>query len=237
VAAQRDGRDDRIEFARTHLATIEGRLAKLTVDVPARARAPGLAVTVDGATLGEPAWGLAMPIDPGRHLVAAEAPGKRPFSTAIDVSTSPGVSVSVDIPALADGPPEARGADATASGGGGSSARGTIGWVVGGLGVASLGVASYFGLHAFSRWADRNAGCTRGCTDAARSAGDDASAAATISTFGFGVGVVALGVGAYLVLSASRERAATHASLGGAPAALGLVSCADGAGLCVRGAW
>src|SRR5215471_3170993 len=85
VIAQRDRRDDRVEFANQHVAALEKRLAHITVVVTENGRVPGLAVTVDGSLLGEAAWGVAMPVDPGKHEVRAEAPGRRPFVTTVDV--------------------------------------------------------------------------------------------------------------------------------------------------------
>src|SRR5580692_2106954 len=59
VAAQRDGRSDRVEYANQHIAALEHRLTRLTVNVSATAHAPGLVVTVDGTPLGDAAWGVA----------------------------------------------------------------------------------------------------------------------------------------------------------------------------------
>jgi hypothetical protein len=54
-----------------------------------------------------------------------------------------------------------------------------------------------------------------GCTQAAKSAGDDAKSAALISDIGFGVGIIAASVGTYLVLSAkpTTETTSAHARL------------------------
>jgi hypothetical protein len=209
VIAQRDRRGDRVQFARRHIVDLESRLARLTVIVSPEAQAPGLSVSVDETPLGEAAWGVAMPINPGRHLVRAEAPGKRPFVAIIDVAPA-----SVDqkslIPALVDVEQED---EPVAEGAQGSlerqaSVRRTLGFGVLGLGVASLGIASYFGLRARSRWSDRDDGCAPvGCTDAARRAGEDARRAATISTVGFAAGVLLAGAGVYLVLAAPKNAA------------------------------
>jgi hypothetical protein len=85
------------------------------------------------------------------------------------------------------------------SGGGG---RRTAGFVIGGVGVVALGVGGFFGLRAFSKWGDRNDHCVGGCDSTAKTAGNDAKTAATISNIGIGLGVVAVGVGTYMVLSA-----------------------------------
>ena len=74
--------------------------------------------------------------------------------------------------------------------------------MIGGVGIVALGVGSYFGLRAFSKWGQREDNCGGGCSQAAKSAGDDAKSAATIANIGIGLGVVAVGVGSYLVLTA-----------------------------------
>src|SRR5882724_8924800 len=77
-AARRDGRNERAEFATQHLTELEKRLSRLSVAVRDAAGAPGLQVTVDGTPLDAAAYGVALPVDPGSHLIRAEAPGKEP---------------------------------------------------------------------------------------------------------------------------------------------------------------
>jgi hypothetical protein len=244
AVAQRDGRNDRIEFANQHLTALDARLARLTVHVPDSARVPGMTVSLDGAPLGEAAWGVAMPVDPGSHVIRAEAPGKQPFSTSVDVPSKAGQQ-EVDVPKLADASGSAPAAGTSTAPAGTvppaaetetkGSATATVGWIVGGAGVAAIGVGSYFGLHAISRWNDRQSQCKQGCTTSAKSAGDDANQAATISDVAFGVGAAALAVGVYLVLSSHGGKAsAAHeaAALRIAPAA-----APGGAGIAIGGDW
>jgi hypothetical protein len=220
VIAQRDGRNDRIEFANQHLVALEGRLARLTVTLSNEARVPGISVSVDGTPLGEAAWGVAMPIDPGKHVVRVEAPGKQPFEATFEVAANVSAQKTIVVPALTDAaarvdsnPAEFELSDAPGAvpGARHSSSQRTIGWIVGGAGVASLAVGSYFGLRAFSRWEDRKDACAGGCTQAAKTAGDEANDAATISTIGFGVGFVAAAVGTFLIVSGAKERPSTSA--------------------------
>ncbi len=243
VAAQRDGRSDRIEYANQHIAALEHRLTRLTVNVSAAAHAPGLVVTVDGSPLGDAAWGVALPVDPGKHVVRAEAAGKKPFETSVDLSSASGAPTSVDISPLEDVPSAVGPAGARAPGGdtapltttGGSDPRPTIGWILEGVGVVSVGLGSYFGLTALSKWSDRNKDCTGGCNQAAANAGSDASSAATISDITFGVGLAAIAVGTYLVLAGhagTEPAASTSGVLHLAPVALD-----RGAGLWVEGGW
>ena len=223
VVAKRDGRNERVDFASKHIAQLDQKLSRLTVAVAERP--PGLEIMVDGTPLGEAAYSVAMPVDPGEHHIKAEAPGKQPFEKSIDVPKSTAEQLKIEIPALADATSDSA-ADAGAGTGGqpppttatastGSSTR-TLGFVVGGVGLVALGVGSYFGLQAYSRWDARNDACKGGCTDAAKAGGEDARQAATVSTIGFGVGAAALGVGLVLILTSgsSKEQPSPSARIG-----------------------
>lgn len=219
VVAQRDGRTERVDYAKKHLAVVEPKLSKITIVVPKDVDEPGLTVTLDGAPLGAAAWGVGMPVDPGTHEVTATAPNKAPFEQRIEIESG---SSTFRIPKLADAAPaevrrprpvdtdtEKKAVTDEAPTG---NAKRTTGFVIGGAGIVALGVGSYFGLRAFSKWSEREDNCVDGCTDAGKRAGDSAQSAATIANIGIGLGVVAIGVGTYLVLSAkpSSESHASH---------------------------
>ena len=224
VVAQRDGRTERVDYAKKHLAVVEPKLSKITIEVPSEANESGLTVTLDGAPLGAAAWGVGMPVDPGTHRVTANAPNKAPFEQSVEIESG---STTLKIPKLADAkdapPPRPVDTDTekkpVTDDAQPSNGKRTAGFVIGGVGVVALGVGGYFGLRAFSKWSDRTDNCADGCNTAAKDAGDQAKTAATISNIGIGVGVVAIGVGTYLVLSsksasepsASQRRASQRA--------------------------
>jgi len=79
VQAQRDGRSERMQYAQQHIRALEPKLGYLTVQVPAASNVAGLTLQVDGTELASAAWGTALPVDPGSHVVRAEAPGFEPF--------------------------------------------------------------------------------------------------------------------------------------------------------------
>ena len=68
VLARRDNRADRVTYAQEQIALLEPGLSYLTVVVSDATKTIGLAVQVDGAALGEGAWGTAIPTDPGRTI-------------------------------------------------------------------------------------------------------------------------------------------------------------------------
>jgi hypothetical protein len=86
VAAKRDGRDDRVAFARERIDALEPRLSRLTIEVPEEARLDGLVVELDGSQVGEAAWGIPAPVDGGLHVIEARAPGRKAWKSEVDVA-------------------------------------------------------------------------------------------------------------------------------------------------------
>src|SRR5689334_5988136 len=85
VAARRDGRDDRVEFARQRAGELEPKLSRLTIVLGPDADEPQLTLELDGASVGRAVLGAATPVDPGTHVVRATAPGKQPWQQSIEV--------------------------------------------------------------------------------------------------------------------------------------------------------
>lgn len=104
-AARRDGREDRVEYARERAAELEPKLSRLTLQLDAGADHPGLEIELDGAALGRAVVGAPMPIDPGKHTLRASAPGKKPWTQVIEIAPLADQKV-LSIPALEDAPPE-----------------------------------------------------------------------------------------------------------------------------------
>jgi hypothetical protein len=88
------------------------------------------------------------------------------------------------------------------------AAQRTWGIVVGATGVVAVSVGAYFGLRALSKRNERDSACASvsggfcAGDPGVQSLHDDARRSALLADIGFGVGVVALGVGAYLLVSA-----------------------------------
>jgi hypothetical protein len=217
--AIRDGRRDRMSFAREHIVSIEPQLPHLTVAVRASGT-DGLSLTIDGAPLGKAAWGVAAPVDPGDHVVEATASGKVPFRATVKLA--PTESRTLEVPAL-DDDPEASAklnkgegqALGTASAelpappgptgnGTGNATRRLAGEIALGAGAVALGIGTYFGLRAMSIWSDANANCTQdACSAYGESRTKDARSAARAADVALGIGVAAVGAGVVLVLTAA----------------------------------
>jgi hypothetical protein len=97
--ALRDGRSDREQAAREHIEKLKPKLNQLTIAVSDAAKVKGFQVTLDGAPLREALWGVATPIDPGKHMVVATAPNKQTYSTSVSFE-EPGVARTVELPPL-----------------------------------------------------------------------------------------------------------------------------------------
>jgi hypothetical protein len=218
VAAESSGRpDDRIAAARVALAREhEARLLPLLshVVVVVRQPAPGLRLTLDAAPIESASWGLALPVDPGKHVLEATAPGKLPRRVEVAVGDTAGEQ-SIEIPSLAAAPPPP---PAPPRADGRRHFR-TVAFALGGVGVASLAVGLAFGSRARSQNNAANDLCPdRVCPDSATK--DTASAdlssaksAATVANVLSGVGLAAIAGGVVLFVLGSGGESADDAPL------------------------
>jgi len=218
------GKADVEKRALSKAAALEPVLAKLTIAVDAGSDVSGLDVKRDGVAVGHTEFGLAIPVDPGTHVIEASAPKKKGFSVKVDVvakqtdarvtvtleddaeATTPPAPVPPPVPGLLPSTPPA--SPPPSSG----SALKTVGVVVGVVGVAGLVVGSVFGVEATSKnqqaLEPQNCRTSTLCTPYGLSLTSDARNAATISTVGFAAGgaLVAGGVVMWLVAPSSATK-------------------------------
>jgi hypothetical protein len=228
--AKREGRPDRVTYAREHATQLEPRLSHLFLVRAAGNVDRDLEVRLDGVVVGEPALGSAIPVDPGPHRIDARAPGKRPWSLEVGVGDR-GEEQRAAIPALEDAtplapappappptveapPPTAVAMPLPAAGsiaGEMPAARRpsrTVFYVVGTAGLASLAFGGVAGMQAIVRWNDRLELCAGDvCSPAGLNADRAARGWALASDIGLGVGVVGIGAAAYLLWSSSTAEA------------------------------
>jgi len=227
--------ESRVQLAREHADKLQPRVSRLRIVVPPDARVPGLVVKVDGESKGEPLW-AGVPVDPGTRTVEATATNKKPVVIKVKVDDE-GVLVAVTIPVLADVPVAA---PVAATGGANleaveeyaaNRARRTTGFVIGGIGLATLAVGSVFGVAAIINDSDAKkcSPCIRGTSEASASdqSTDRAFVFANISNVTVPLGALGSIVGAYLVLTAGPSR----------QVALVPVTTAHSGGLSVSGQW
>lgn len=85
-AAQNNQRD-RLEFAREHIRSLEPRLPRIVLSLPATSVIE--AIELDGEPVPETRWYLPLYLDPGEHHLAVTAPGKKRTTVTFRVTMSP----------------------------------------------------------------------------------------------------------------------------------------------------
>jgi hypothetical protein len=99
--AKRQGDADRAQLADDHMRALEPKLAHLSIGVAPGASVPGLVIKFDSNEVSSAALGVQFPVDPGRHLLEATAPGKQPYAQTIDTPAAASV-LAVTVPVLQD---------------------------------------------------------------------------------------------------------------------------------------
>jgi len=223
--ARNQGRADRAEAADERALLLEPKLPRLTLN--AERVVPGLTVSIDDDAVGEGALGLAVPIDPGEHRVTVGAPGHVSWTTTVIIER--GGQHTLQIPALEAEPPPPLNAPTPSAAAGGPLARAAspatasprapardetpvstvplAGLIVGGAGVVALGVGVGFGLSSLASYDSADELCRShfDCSDPAIAERRSAESAAWISNVALGVGLVGVGVGAYLVVTSGSD--------------------------------
>ena len=213
--------------ARDRAKALEAKLSYLIINVPTESNIEGLAITRNGLPVDEAEWNTDIPVDGGDYVIEGKAPGYEAWSTKVSVTES-GAKESVNVPkfrqrpaAPADKPPTDvvqprvdRASDPAPV----SSSRKKIGKVA----IATGGVLVLGGLaagyKAQQKWSEAKdlCGADLACdSDADRTEGqarvDAARTRGNISTIVTGAGIVAIGVGTALWLTAPT---AEHRSTG-----------------------
>jgi serine/threonine-protein kinase len=246
----------RARTGRERAQRLEPLLSRLTIQVaPETQQLQGLTIDRRDKQIQPAVFNVAVPTDPGEYTITASAPGYEPWSGTVTVPERAG-RVSITVPALRKGsdadkaaaataqavPPPA-GTDKPAAPGdtsstsvnastapvdSRSSSQRTMGLVIGAAGVVGVGVGSYFGLRAFSKYGDAKDVCpTVNCTGPeGPSLTEEAKNAATASNIAFGIGLVALAGGAVLYFTApspgaSAQKTTLHARVGPGSVMLG----------------
>jgi len=213
-------REDRVKLAKEHADKLEPRLSRVRLDVPPAARAPGLVIKVDGEEKGEPLWQTGIVVDPGLRTIEASAPKKKTATVKVKIEADAAAQTVVltpldDLPASgAPGPSGSAGAAPSEDELANNRARRTIGFVVGGVGAATVLAGAAFGVLAIAANSDaKKCGppCLAGSTDAAASnaATDRALLFANVSNVTLPLGLLAAAIGAYVLLTTGPTEAAT----------------------------
>lgn len=219
--AQAAKRKDREALAKQRANALAPRVPKLVITL--KGAEPNTEVLRDGQVLGNAAFGIPLPIDPGSHTLLARASGYNDFTKTVDVGE--GKTVQVEIPALerktvVTPPPPSGGSSSQPPSAPSNTNSGSSlvigGAIVAGVGVVALGIGSWFGVKTFDSWdqattSDQCAGKPGDyvCTEAGASLARQAQTNGNISTALFVGGGVALGVGAVMLAVGLRAKSSS----------------------------
>jgi hypothetical protein len=229
-------------------AEIKPLVPKLTIKVAEGESAATVWVDKQSVDMGK--LGTPMPFDPGKHVVSAKSTNGDDTSIDVElvdaddksivVSFKSGAPVVATTPTTTDTtpselppppvmPPSPGDAQPAPSA---SSSQRTVGFIVGGVGIVSLGLATTFYLMRNSKVSSLDSECVNmKCPSSAQSDLDSAKTDVTISRIALGVGVVSIGVGAYLIFTAKKTSDAPPPTTTGVTFVPGAPGALVGAGL------
>jgi hypothetical protein len=228
--ASASGRNDYVATADRRANALSGKLAHLIVSVPHFL--VDMVVKRDDAVLEQSEWGSSIPIDAGPHLLIATAPGYAPWTSTVDITQdgleltvvvprldplpgsppSPAVPLSTERAATTASPSLVSSATPPPSAEHSIGARRVAGLVLGGAGLASLGVGVVAGVVAITKYHASNfANACESlnetvCQPQAVADRNDARTAGDVSTWTLGAGAAALIAGAVIWFTAPRDR-------------------------------
>lgn len=229
ATAKAAGQVEREQVLRERAAALEPRLNRLVIETADPD--PRLVIKRDDLPLDKESWGKATAVDPGSYVIVAKAPGKKSWTKTVKVEATSKI-VTVEVPELelaekkAATPAVAAKAapavaaekklpppstDAPLSDRSSSSPKVKL-LMLGGAGVAALGVGTFFAVRYKSANDDAkgicpsSVGCTRTEISQHDSKVDKATTARTWAYIGFGTGALALGSAAVLYLLNGSEQ-------------------------------
>jgi hypothetical protein len=193
---------DREALAHTHAAALAQSVDRIVLGMAAPPT--DLTIAVDGTDLGAGTLGTPLPLDPGRHVIEASAPGKQSRAVTVSLGAS-GNTERIDLPDLEDIRAAPSASEPRASAG---VPRQSIGYVVGAAGIAILGVAAYFDAMALSKDNQSKAAAAMKEETTYKSLYREAQFDQTVAQIALGVGVAALGSGVILAFWPPASRTA-----------------------------
>jgi hypothetical protein len=234
---QRAAQKERAAVATEERAALEGAVPRLVIELPAGAT-PGTIVQRDGATIGGAMMGVALPVDPGEHVVRTVTPDGRQRETRVVLADREQRTVIAELPpqtpqalptaaqatraplphapsAANEIPVRPLPAEAPVSGGG---SRRTWTYAVGAVGVAGLLVGATTGALAIAKRSTASSDCSASGTCVSQrgvDAGNSARDLANVATVGWVAGGIALAAAVILWLTEPRRPQGSVAGLAG----------------------
>jgi hypothetical protein len=189
-------------------------LPKLSVRLAADAPA-GAHVVRDGVELGSASLGTPLPVDPGEHVVVVSAPGRAERSFKIIVSEREIRALDVDVGELAPTAPAGHIDLKTETPPAPAKSSPTLGYVLGGIGIAGFVTGAVAGALVLQKKGVVKDHCNaaKQCDDEGLDATKSGKTLGIVTTAGLITGVVGVGAGGYLILSAGSGNDGAAASV------------------------
>jgi serine/threonine-protein kinase len=212
VRSEQDQREDRVDVARRHIASLEAQLVRVRLRVaPDTAALPGFELRADGDKIAPTVWLAPMPIDPGTHSFAAFAQGQRIWSQTIVVERDtteqevvvPPIKVAAPPPVVAKSREPAPQPVEPAHHP--TSALKIAAVAAAAVALAGVTVGAIYGVRAVKKSDVAHQSCNvYPCSSAAETANAEAKSAAVVSNIAFGVaGAGGIGALTFILLDAS----------------------------------
>jgi hypothetical protein len=227
--ARASGKSQREAAARAKLDALRSRVAVFVV----RSEEPGdVTIKVDGATLRRDSWAF-VPVDPGEHRIEATAPTKEPWSKTLTAPPE-GQKLEVVVPHLT----VVQRTQIVTVTQESSNKRRTLGFILGGVGVAGVAAAAVTGIMLLGAKSTADERCSPKCVDAAGNFDAEGADAVKrgqtllpINAVAWGVAAAGLGAGAFFILTAPSSASSTP---GGTSARVDALVSPQGGALRVR---
>lgn len=177
-------------------------VAQLTL-VLAKGVPAGTVVKRDGEVVSDAALGLALPVDPGEHVVTTQMPGGRVVEQRLTISKGEKKSVTLEVeatpPVRAPAPPAAKNPPPPAPP---PPSRSYVGPIVAfGAGAVGLGIGAGLGAVVLGKQSELNEACpNKNCPESERGNLDGAKTLSHVSTAGFALAGAGVVLGAVLLL-------------------------------------
>ncbi len=214
--------DERIPYVQQRVQALGSRVPRLALTLAGGAP-PDTQATIGPLVLTAASFGTALPIDPGTHqVVVSSGAEKRSYQVTLSEGETKTLEISPRASRAAAPEPTPASEVAAAPDKGSGRDTKTLGYVVGGVGVAGLAVGTIAGIIGLSKESTGDENCDdvqKVCNQTGVDANNAARTMATVSTVGFVVGLVGVGVGAYFILTSKPTHSvalATHVRGGAA---------------------
>lgn len=214
------GELERERIARERANALEPLLCRMKIVT--HGAAGSLVVRRNGEVVPPSAYGIAVPVDGGTHVVTAERSGQPKFAESVEIAPSSSVCAEtvIVIPSQAeaatDRPAPRRDEELPTVPPNAGSWNGihTLSVVLAGASLVALGVGAAYGIDATSTKAEADDACAGGCTDRGRELRAEAGRSADVATAGFATsGILFAGAAlAWLLSPPLRARRATGAA-------------------------